>query len=245
MFCSGCGNGVSVGEKFCRVCGNEVAANPVPVPVLGPAAEGTIFPARTSGKAIASLICGLFLFAFPLSILAVIFGHLSVSEIRKSAGRVKGEGLAIAGLVLGYVGLAAIPVILIIAAIAIPNLLRARVAANEASAVASVRQLVAAEVRYSSSHPEAGYTCRLSDLADGGLIDSRVASGQSYGYAFELLGCRGDGDAGANSAYRVVAYPVARQQTGTRAFCSDESAVVKFDRTGVPQDCIASGSVLQ
>jgi Domain of unknown function (DUF4190) len=65
-------------------------------------AKVTIFPAQTSGKAIASLVCGLFLFAFPLSILAVIFGHLSVSEIRKSSGRLKGEGIAIAGLVLGY-----------------------------------------------------------------------------------------------------------------------------------------------
>jgi hypothetical protein len=44
------------------------------------------------------------MFAFPLSILAIIFGHLSLSEIRKSAGRLKGEGMAIAGLVLGYVG---------------------------------------------------------------------------------------------------------------------------------------------
>lgn len=49
----------------------------------------------------------------------------------------KGEGLAIAGLVLGYAWIVSIPVILIIAAIAIPNLLRARMAANESSAVAA------------------------------------------------------------------------------------------------------------
>jgi Domain of unknown function (DUF4190) len=139
VFCSGCGNNVSVGERFCAVCGQEVSAASAPAPAFGPPAEGTIFPAQTSGKAIASLVCGLFLFAFPLSILAVIFGHLSVSEIRKSSGRLKGEGIAIAGLVLGYVGLAVIPLILIIAAIAIPNLLRARMAANESSTVASVR----------------------------------------------------------------------------------------------------------
>ncbi|MGB7598800.1 MAG: DUF4190 domain-containing protein [Candidatus Sulfotelmatobacter sp.] len=236
---------MAVGERFCRVCGNEVAANSAPPPELGPAAEGTVFPAQTSGKAIVSFICGLFLFAFPLSILAVIFGHLSVSEIRKSAGRLKGEGIAIAGLILGYVGLAMIPLILIIAAIAIPNLLRARMAANESSAAFSVGRVVRAEVAYSSSHPESGYTCSLSDLADAGLIDSRLASGQNNGYALELLGCRSAGDPGANKEYRVVAYPVVRQQTGTRAFCSDESAVVKFDRTGIPQDCIANGSALQ
>ncbi|MGA9508421.1 MAG: DUF4190 domain-containing protein [Candidatus Sulfotelmatobacter sp.] len=234
-----------MGEKFCRVCGKEVSANPVQAPVLAPAAEGTIFPAQTSGKAVASFICGLFLFAFPLSILAVIFGHLSVSEIRKSAGRLKGEGIAIAGLILGYLGLAIIPLILIIAAIAIPNLLRARMAANESSAAFSVGRVVRAEVAYSFSHPQSGYTCRLSDLAEAGLIDSRLASGQNNGYAFELLGCRAANDAGANKEYRVVAYPVVRAQTGTRAFCSDELAVVKFDRTGSAQDCIASGTTLQ
>jgi hypothetical protein len=178
VFCSGCGNNVSVGERFCAVCGQEVSAASAPAPAFGPPAEGTIFPAQTSGKAIASLVCGLFLFAFPLSILAVIFGHLSVSEIRKSSGCLKGEGIAIAGLVLGHVGLAVIPVILIVAAIAIPNLLRARMAANESSAVASVRTAGAAEVQYFSSHPEAGFTCRLSDLAASGLIDSRLATGR-------------------------------------------------------------------
>jgi type IV pilus assembly protein PilA len=245
VFCSVCGNSVSVGERYCRVCGNEVAATSSPGPVLGPAAEGTIFPAQTSGKAIAGLVCGLFLFAFPLSILAVILGHLSVSEIRKSAGRLKGEGIAIAGLILGYVGVAIIPVILIFAAIAIPNLLRARMAANESSAAGAVRVLLAAEMAYASSHPEGGYSCALSDLAAAGLIDSSLASGQKSGYKFELLGCRAGGGAKANKEFRVVAYPLVRQQTGTRAFCSGESAVVKFDRTASAQDCMANGLALQ
>jgi type IV pilus assembly protein PilA len=245
VFCSGCGNNVSVGERFCRVCGKEVTAGSAVTPALGPPAEGTIFPSQTSGKAIASLICGLFLFVFPMSILAIIFGHLSVSEIRKSAGRLKGEGIAIAGLVLGYIGLAIIPLILIIAAIAIPNLLRARMAANEASASASIRTLQTAEIGYSSNHPEIGYTCSFSELADAGLIDSKLATGQKNGYVFELLGCRNAADATAKTEFRIAAYPVVRDQTGTRAFCSDESAVVKFDRTGSPQDCIANGTTLR
>jgi Domain of unknown function (DUF4190) len=119
VFCAGCGNNLAAGEKFCRGCGKEVSAPTALAPAVGA-------PAETSGKAIASLVCGLFLFAFPMSILAIIFGHLSLSEIRKSAGRLQGQGMAITGLVLGYLGVAAIPVILIIGAIAIPNLLRAR-----------------------------------------------------------------------------------------------------------------------
>jgi len=201
--------------------------------------------AQTSGKAIASLVCGLFLFAFPLSVLAIIFGHLSLSEIRKSAGRLKGEGLAITGLVLGYAGVAAIPIILIMAAIAIPNLLRARIAANEASAVGSIRTLVVAEVQYSASHPNAGYTCNLADLSGEGLIDARLASGQKSGYAFELLGCSASAESAANVKYRVVAYPLTRNTTGARALCADESGVVKTDEKGSPQDCMQNGTTLE
>jgi type IV pilus assembly protein PilA len=242
VFCSGCGNNVAAGEKFCRVCGKEAPPPAATTPVAETPALTA--PAETSGKAIVSLVCGLFLFAFPMSILAIIFGHISLSEIRKSAGRLKGEGMAIAGLVLGYLGLAGIPFILIIAAIAIPNLLRARMAANEASAVAVVRTLVVAEVGYSSMHPDAGYTCTLADLAGAGLIDAKLASGQKAGYAFELTGCTASADSVANVKYRVVAYPMVRNQTGRRAFCADESGVVKADENGLPQDCVENGSTL-
>jgi type IV pilus assembly protein PilA len=229
---------VAADENFCRVCGKQVSAPTAMAPAVAA-------PAETSGKAIASLVCGLFLFAFPMSILAIIFGHLSLSDIRKSAGRLKGEGVAITGLVLGYLGVAGIPFILIIAAIAIPNLLRARMAANESSAVASVRTLAVAEVGYSSSHPDAGYTCTLSDLAGAGLIEARLASGQKNGYVFELSDCRPSADGAANVKYRVVAYPVTRNTTGTRAFCSDESGVVKTDEKDSPQDCLENGSTVQ
>jgi type IV pilus assembly protein PilA len=242
VFCSGCGNNVVTGERFCRVCGKEVPASAVTAPVAGMPAVATT--TETSGKAIASLVCGLFLFVFPLSVLAIIFGHLSLSEIRKSAGRLKGEGLAITGLVLGYVGVATIPVVLIIAAIVIPNLLRARMAANEASAVASVRTLLIAEVGYAGSHPDAGYTCTLSELAAAGLNDAKLLSGQKNGYAFELQGCSASPAGEANRKFRVVAYPLTRNSTGTHAFCADESGVVKTDEKDSPQDCLESGSTL-
>jgi type IV pilus assembly protein PilA len=237
LFCSGCGNNVAADERFCRVCGKEL-----PVPAAMPPAMDA--HAETSGKAIASLVCGLFLFAFPFSLLAIIFGHISLSEIRKSAGRLKGEGLAITGLVLGYVGVAAIPFILIIAAIAIPNLLRARIAANESSAASAVRSLFAAEVGYSSSHPNTGYTCTLSDLAGDGLIDAKLARGQKNGYTFELLGCTPPVAGVPNTKFRVLAYPMTRNTTGNRAFCVDESGDVKSDKRGSPQDCMENGSPL-
>jgi len=70
------------------------------------------------------------------AVAAIILGHLALSEIKKSAGRLKGQGLATAGLILGVCGDRIDPRDLIIAAIAIPNLLRAKMAANEASSLA-------------------------------------------------------------------------------------------------------------
>jgi type IV pilus assembly protein PilA len=243
MFCAACGNNVTEGERFCRVCGKEVGvASGAASPGAPPAFAGT---PETSGKAIVSLVCGLLFFFLPSAIVAIIFGHLSLSEIRKSAGRLKGEGVAIAGLVLGYLGIVAIPFLLIIAAIAIPNLLRARMAANESSAVASVRTIVNAETMYSESHNSAGFTCSLSDLAQDRMIDAGLAGGRKSGYSFELSGCNAGADGGANVKFQVVAYPLTRNQTGTRAFCSDESAVIKVDSGGSAQNCLENGSTLQ
>ncbi len=206
------------------------------------AAATSVGPPKTSTKAILSLVSGLVIFAFPFSIVAIVLGHLSLSEIRKSAGRLTGQGLAVAGLVLGYAGIAFIPIVLIIAAIAIPNLLRARIAANESSAVFSIRSINSAQVGYAASHPEKGFTCSMSDLT--GLIDSRLASGQKNGYNFELYGCTSETEGGTNSRYQVLARPLSPNQTGIREFCSDESAVVKADPHGSGNRCAESGQPL-
>ena len=131
---------------------------PAPLPVPG--------SSGTSGKAIASLICGIFFFFFPSAIVAVIMGHLSLSDIKRSAGAVAGRGMAIAGLVLGYAGLAVVP-ILIIAAIAIPNLLRAKMAANEAFAVGSLRSYQYALGEYAAKCPGLGFPRSLGNLGPG------------------------------------------------------------------------------
>ncbi len=176
---------------------------------------------------------------------AIILGHISLSEIRKSAGRLKGEGLAIAGLVLGYLGVIAIPLILIIAAIAIPNLLRAKIAANESAAVGSMRNLITAEVSYQSTHPDAGFTCSLSDLGSAGLIDSSLASGRKYGYVFELQNCSSEAQDAPVSKFQISATPLKFNQTGVRAFCTDQEGVIQSDKQGSAQDCLEHGVPLQ
>jgi hypothetical protein len=166
MNCPYCAQVIPDEVAFCPKCGTQMGS-PLPSSphYRQPLSPG--FEAPTSGKAIGSLISGLFFFFLPASILAVVLGHLSLSEIRKSAGRLKGQGIATVGLVLGYVGVAAIPFILIIAAIAIPNLLRAKVAANEASAVGALRTYSFALGTYSSTCPKIGFPTSLANLGHG------------------------------------------------------------------------------
>jgi type IV pilus assembly protein PilA len=237
--CAQCGNALTPSDRFCAVCGRAVAAfapasssEPVPSPAM---------PPPTSGKAIASLICGVFFFMLPASIAAVVLGHVSLSDIKKSAGRIQGQGLATAGLVLGYLGLAFIP-LAIVAAIAIPNLLRARIGANEAAAISSIRSIIAAEIAYQQEHPEIGFTCDLNELRSLGSID--VTSATKAGYTFSLQNCS-MGESGTQmQKYQIVASPVRRNQTGVRTFCSDESAVIRAHSSGSPEACFASSQTL-
>lgn len=241
-FCMRCGSSIDDQDQFCRKCGAHVSAPAAPASAMPTVPAG---PAQTSGKAIASLIFGLLFFVPFAFVVAVILGHLGLSEIRKSAGRLKGDGLAIAGLVLGYMWVVSIPIILIIAAIAIPNLLRARMAANASSAVAAVRTINTAQMAYSESHPDAGYACSLSALGEGQTIDSALASGHKNGYRFEIKECEAETQGGPNKKYQVVAYPITANQTGDRAFCSDESAVIKQHSGSSGQNCLEHGTVLQ
>ncbi len=96
-----------------------------------------------------------------------------------------------------------VAIILIIAAIAIPNLLRARMAANESSAVGSIRTLNTAEVTYETSYPTVGYAITLLQLgspaagtcvatsANSCLIDSVLTTGTKSGYKFVVAHRRG------------------------------------------------------
>lgn len=132
-----------------------------------------------------------------------------------------------------------VAIILIIAAIAIPNLLRARIAANEASAAASVRTLNTAQVSYLSTYPSIGFANVLTDL--GGttcmppnstsacLIDTVLASGQKDGYRFRLRGVTGT----PASTYQFIALPRVPNQTGVRYFCSFADGVVRYDTSAI------------
>ncbi len=142
-----------------------------------------------------------------------------------------------------------VAIILIIAAIAIPNLLRSRMAANEASAVGSVRTMNTAAITFSSTYGD-GFPPNITSIGTTGtvvscqnaeLIDSVLTTGQKSGYNFALIagtvvvvaanvpaGCT----AGYTDGYVVTATPVTVGTTGQRAFCSDATGVIRFSPTG-------------
>jgi type IV pilus assembly protein PilA len=132
-----------------------------------------------------------------------------------------------------------VAIILIIAAIAIPNLLRSKMAANEASAVGSVRTIVTAEVTFNSTW-DIGYASTLSVLGGAApctassttacLLDQVLSGGSKTGYLFGAPG--GTAVNGIVPTFAVDAVPQAVGSTGQRAFCSDESGVIRYDPTG-------------
>jgi len=138
-----------------------------------------------------------------------------------------------------------VAIILIIAAIAIPNLLRARIAANESSAVASVRTVNTAQISYNSAYSSVGFAPDLNSLggtsctppssASGCLIDTQLASGTKSGYSFGIPS--GSVTGTPASTYQVVAAPITPNQTGVRYFCSFQDAVVRVNATGAISTC--------
>jgi len=141
-----------------------------------------------------------------------------------------------------------VAIILIIAAIAIPNLLRSRMAANEASAVGSIRSINTANATYLSTY---GHSFASSLTVLGGATTSAPVCGQANlvdptlgqdpatksGYTFTYVpGAADPGDVapgcGSVETYTISASPVTENQTGTRGFFSDQTGVIRADPSG-------------
>jgi type IV pilus assembly protein PilA len=142
--------------------------------------------------------------------------------------------------------LVVVAIILIVAAIAIPNLLQARVIANEASAVASLRTVNTAMITYIDNYPTVGFaptlaalggtSCTPPDQTSACLIDTLLAAGTKNGYSFASTGIGSPA-----GAYFAVGSPISGG--GNRSFCTTEDGVIHYDPTGnvIPDhdSCIA------
>ena len=131
-----------------------------------------------------------------------------------------------------------VAIILIIAAIAIPNLLRSRIAANQASAVGSCRTINTAMVTYATTY-NTGYAGTLLAVGTGatpptasaaGLIDSVLAAGNKSGYTFAYTA--GSAVGGRINTYTLTAVPQTVGTTGTNFNFTDETGVIRQSSTG-------------
>jgi type IV pilus assembly protein PilA len=147
-----------------------------------------------------------------------------------------------------------VAIILIVAAIGIPNLMRSKMMANESSAVASIRTIGTAEVTYASSW-NTGYAATLVNLggttavfaggataANACLIENllSVAPFNKSGYAFAAQGTVLV--AGINNGFEINATPLAFQVSGVRSFCSNEPGFIQFAINGGKAIGLAAGS---
>lgn len=142
-----------------------------------------------------------------------------------------------------------VAIILIMAAIAVPNYLRSRLLANESSATQSVRTINTAVITYSSTYQNVGFPPSL--LALGGaspctassvnscLLDEVLSAGTKAGYKFVYTG---DGQT-PSVTYSLTATPVTLGMSGQRMFCSDQTSVIRYDPSGA--GCTGASAPIQ
>ena len=123
-------------------------------------------------------------------------------------------------------------------------------AGTDAAVVAAMRTMLTAEATYASRYPTVGFSCTLSSLDGFGggepnerqamLINSGLASGKKYGFVFALSECTGTPATG----FHLSAAPNGNFY-GRRAFCADQSGVIRSSDDGNPATCLASGTPVQ
>jgi type IV pilus assembly protein PilA len=146
--------------------------------------------------------------------------------------------------------LVVIAIILIIVAIAVPNLMRSQMAANEASAIESIRSITTAQATYAATYPDLGFAPTLASLGFGalpgpnsaGLLEPPLSTtGLKDGYTFNLAAPA----VLPRTTYTVGTAPQNLGKTGQRAFCSDQNQSVRLDMNGSLAVCLASNNFVQ
>jgi type II secretory pathway pseudopilin PulG len=211
------------------------------------------------GLAIASLVIGIL--SLPTlgclglgAVLSIVLGIMALVRAGRDPREYGGRGFAIGGIVASAISLVvAIPLVGIVAAIAIPSLLRARVSANEAATIGDVRTVISAQAAYGSancdtygrleclSNPRGtgclvDYPATAPTFLDSTLTSAQVKSGyrRTFHPGAEVALARRPGCAGGTglASFAYTAEPATRGQTGVRGFCGDDSGQICFTTDG-------------
>jgi hypothetical protein len=174
------------------------------------------------------------------ALLAVIFGHGAKASIRRSGARLRGKGMAIAGLVFGYLWLAGAMLVFLISAF----IAHSRVLANQASTVGSLRAINTAATTYKSTYNH-GYPLTLAVLGPpndespganvqaseeaAGLIDDHLASGRKSNYRFTYVAGPPD-STGEVITYSVHADPMEPGVSGKLYYFTDQTRVIRIEK---------------
>ncbi len=229
--CPACGEPVHLDAPVCGVCGQAL-------PWTGLADLKEIqFPARTSGKALACLILGCASFLLLPGLAAAVLGHRALSEIKRSAGRLKGRRLAWSGLALGYLGLLGVPAWLLFSGVHLPW--HDPALAKEDRAITSLRMLDIALQAYAATYGN-GFPESLSQLGpptgqapldsnSSGFVSSDLASGRTFGYGFTYV-VTGRDATGHPNAYAIRADPPASASPSLPHFFTDQTQVIRVSQ---------------
>ena len=188
-----------------------------------------------------------------LGLLVPCLGFVMLLYFLFAPGQTEGPGSALPVLVIAVAVLmiVAVPAIGIVAAIAIPSLLRAKVSANESAAIGDVRSIISGQAAYSSFNG-GFYASRLECLSSAGdcianftsplpderggkaqFVDPRTIASPKNGYVREFVpGARAPGSATSTSTFAFLAYPSNPGQSGVRSFCGDSSGRLCYDPRG-------------
>ena len=236
--CQACGFVGWSDAEHCKACGtpfNRSASYAAPANAAYESWEQA--SGQSKGLAILSLVLGIISFiTFGLigigAVAGIVLGVVAMNRAKREPWKYGGRGMAVAGLVLSISSLAVGVPIGLIAAISIPNLMAARMAANEGSAIYNLKIISAAELTYEKQY---GKYATLEELAEVGLVDAKLASGVKNGYRFTVE-LASDADAPPFSADCV---PLEYRQSGRRSFHVDNTLVVRAaDNQGGPATAV-------
>ena len=149
-----------------------------------PYPQATTATPKTSGLAIASLVCGIFGLLLLPGLLGVILGIIAISRINSSNGAIKGKGLAIGGLVLSVITTLSAGVILLIASLMLPTLAKAKAKANRLKCASNLKQISSAHIYFSAEND--GFPWQLPPPAKQQLFGTSRGMDKSVGGIFGL-----------------------------------------------------------